>query len=94
VAERDLQDLWLTIADQSPRGATKMLGDIDRRIARRAAHPRIGPRRRDISANVRMLVEDHILILRETLPNADVGENDFVDLIRVVDGRRDLQRLL
>jgi len=55
--------------------------------------PRLGPRRPEIRPTVRMLVEGPYLILFETHPDTDEGQVDQVEIIRVVDGRRDLTNL-
>jgi toxin ParE1/3/4 len=41
-----------------------------------------------------MLVEGPYLILFETHPDTDEGPVDEVEIVRVVDGRRDLTHLL
>ena len=55
-----------------------------------AAYPRLGPRRHDIRSGTRVLVEGPYLILYETHPDTDDGPIDEVEIVRVVDGRRDL----
>jgi toxin ParE1/3/4 len=89
-AERDLEDIWLTIAVDAPSVATKIVQAIGARIELLAQHPRLGPRRPDIRPSVRMLVEGHYLILFETYPDTDDGSVERVEIVRVVDGRRDL----
>jgi toxin ParE1/3/4 len=56
-------------------------------------YPRLGCRRPDIRPTVRMPVEGPYLILFETHPNTDEGPVDQVEIVRVVDGRRDLTSL-
>jgi toxin ParE1/3/4 len=92
-AELDLEDIWLTIAAENPSAATRIVRAIGARIGQLARHPRLGPRRRDIQPTARMLVEGHYLILFETHPDTDNGPIDRVEIIRVVDGRRDLKVL-
>jgi toxin ParE1/3/4 len=89
-AERDLEDIWLTIAADNPTAATRMVRAIGARIDRLAEHPRLGPRRRDLRPTARVLVEGPYLILFETHPDTDEGPVDQVEIVRVVDGRRDL----
>jgi toxin ParE1/3/4 len=89
-AERDLEDIWLTIATDNPTAATRMVRALGARIDRLAEHPRLGPRRRDLRPTVRVLVEGPYLILFETHPDTDEGPVDQVEIVRVVDGRRDL----
>jgi toxin ParE1/3/4 len=50
----------------------------------------MGVRRSDIRPSMRMLVESPYLILYRTLPDTDEGPVVAVEIIRIVDGRRDL----
>lgn len=43
-AERDLEDIWLTIAVDNPAAATRMLRAIAAKIKQLADHPRMGSR--------------------------------------------------
>ena len=89
-AERDLEDIWLTIAADNLPAATRMVRAIGARIDRLAEHPRLGPRRPDLRPAARVLVEGPYLILFETHPDTDEGPVVRVEVVRVVDGRRDL----
>ena len=89
-AECDLEDIWLTIAADNPPAATRIVRAIGAKIDRLANHPRLGPRRPDIRSATRMLVEGPYLVLDETQPDTDEGPIDAVEIVRVVDGRRDL----
>jgi toxin ParE1/3/4 len=93
-AERDLEDIWLAIAADDRRAATRVLRLIAARIEGLADHPRLGPRRADIRRGARMLVEGRYLILYETRPDTDEGPLYAVEIVRVIDGRRDLSTLL
>lgn len=53
----------------------------------------MGVRRPDIRPSARMLVAAPFLLLYETVPDTDSGPVDLVEIVRVVDGRRDLNRL-
>ena len=92
-AEDDLEDIWLAIAADNPRAATRILRLIAARIEGLGDHPRLGPRRADIRPHARMLVAGRYLILYETRPDTDEGSLDAVEIVRVVDGRRDLPTL-
>jgi toxin ParE1/3/4 len=92
-AERDLEDIWVTIAAENPSAATRLLRNIGGQIDHLATHPRLGPRRPDIRRATRMLVVSPYLILFETHPDTDEGPVREVEIVRVVDGRRDLARL-
>ena len=67
---------------------------IGARIDQLADHPRLGPRRPDIQRAARVLVEGPYLILFETHPDTDEGLVEWVEIVRVIDGRRDLPNLL
>ncbi|WP_363791155.1 hypothetical protein [Mesorhizobium sp.] len=58
-----------------------------------ADQPRMGIRRPDIRPSTRMLVAAPFLLLYETIPDTDDGLVEQVEIVRVVDGRRDLSRL-
>jgi toxin ParE1/3/4 len=51
---------------------------------------RMGVRRSDIRPALRALVETPYLLLYRTDPDTDEGTIDAVEIIRVLDGRRDL----
>jgi len=92
-AERDLEDIWLAIAADNRRAATRILRLIAARIEGLADHPRLGPRRTDIRPGARMLIAGRYLVLYETHPDTDEGPLDAVEIVRVIDGRRDLPTL-
>ncbi|MFZ0705184.1 MAG: type II toxin-antitoxin system RelE/ParE family toxin [Candidatus Korobacteraceae bacterium] len=93
-AERDMEEIWLTIAADNPSAATRVVRAIGARIDQLADHPRLGPRRPDIQRAARVLVEGPYLILFETHPDTDEGLVEWVEIVRVIDGRRDLPNLL
>jgi toxin ParE1/3/4 len=92
-AEGDLEDIWAAIAAENPSAATRLLRKRGAQIDRLATHPRLGPRRPDIRAAARILVVSPYLILFETHPDTDEDPVREVEIIRVVDGRRDLAQL-
>ena len=53
-------------------------------------HPRLGERHPEIFPSARMLVEAPYIILYETSPDSDEGDIHTIEIVRVVDGRRDL----
>jgi toxin ParE1/3/4 len=89
-ADRELEDLWLTISSDDERAANRIVRAIGGKIALLAEYPRLGARRQNIKPTIRMLVEYPYLILYETHPNTDQGPIDEVEIVGVVDGRRDL----
>jgi toxin ParE1/3/4 len=92
-AREDLLDIFEVIGLDNPEAAERILAALEARAATLAAHPRLGLRRRDIRPTVRVLVERHYLILYETHPDTEEGPVDTVEIVRVVDGRRDLTNL-
>jgi toxin ParE1/3/4 len=88
-----LEDIWLTIASDNPHAATRVVRAIGARINQLSDHPRLGPRRPDIRPSARILIEGAYLILFETHPDTDEGPIDRVEILRVVDGRRDLRNI-
>ena len=51
--------------------------------------PRLGACRPDIRPGLRMLVESPYLLLYRVEPDSDQGPVERVEIVRVVDGRRD-----
>jgi toxin ParE1/3/4 len=92
-AREDLLEIYLTIGFDNPDAAKRFYTTIEVRAATLARHPRLGPRRPDIRASVRILVEGPYLILYETEPDADDGQVTAIEIVRIVDGRRDLSNL-
>jgi toxin ParE1/3/4 len=93
-AEQEIEDIWLIIAADDPTAANRVVRHVGEKIDRLAIHPRLGPRRPDISPAARILIEGPYLIIYEHQPNADAGPVEIVDIVSVIDGRRDLTRLL
>jgi len=52
-----------------------------------------GERHPEIFPSARMLVEAPYIILYETVPDTDGGTIRSVEIVRVIDGRRDLKTL-
>jgi toxin ParE1/3/4 len=74
--------------DQS--AAERIHDRIEQRAEKLKKHPRMGPRRPDIRVAARILVEPPYIILYEITPDTEDGPIDTVDIIAVLDGRRDL----
>ncbi|KPF95714.1 plasmid stabilization protein [Rhodopseudomonas sp. AAP120] len=98
-ARQDLLDIYDAIASE-PSAAERMLDRIEASVVLLASQPRMGVRRRDIRPSLRMLVERPYLILYRTEPDTDEGPVRKVEIVRnveivrVVDGRRDLNALI
>jgi toxin ParE1/3/4 len=85
-AETDLEEIWLTIAVDSPSAADKLLRRIAAKLGRLAEFPDMGSSRPEIAPSARILVEGNYLILYEPV-------GDDVEVVRVVHGARDLRDL-
>ncbi|PTE09517.1 type II toxin-antitoxin system RelE/ParE family toxin [Mesorhizobium helmanticense] len=92
-ARTDLIDIYVTIGCENIRAADRYYDRIEARAMQLADQPRMGLRRPDIRRSARMLVEAPFVLLYETSPDTDEGPVERVEIIRVVDGRRDLNRL-
>jgi toxin ParE1/3/4 len=93
MAARDLEDIWLTIAPNNARAATRLLRSIGKKIELLADFPRLGTRRPDIRPEMRMMVARPYLVLYAIHPDTGDEDVETVEVVRVVDGRRDLRRL-
>jgi toxin ParE1/3/4 len=94
-AEDELRAIWRYIAEDNGNepAADRILLAIGEKIDLLRDHPRLGPRRSDIADGARLLIEGHFLILYETHPDADEGPVEVVEIVSIVDGRRDLTEL-
>ena len=93
-ARTDLIDIYISIGRERPDAAERYLDRIERKTETLRHHPRSGVRRPDIREGVRMLVDAPHLVLYRTKPDSDEGPIDEVEIVRVVDGRPELARLL
>ena len=86
-AEDDLIVIWSTVAAENPAAADRLLDRIDAVCIMLASYPEAGPRRDDIALGFRYFpVRPYLVIYRVVAP-------DLVEVVRVVDGRRDLENL-
>ncbi|GJE58256.1 type II toxin-antitoxin system RelE/ParE family toxin [Methylobacterium trifolii] len=92
LARQELLDIYVTIGLENSAAAERIYDRIEERTGHLADHPRMGPRRPDIRPAVRVLVEAPYLILYEAVPDTDDGPIASVEIVTVVDGRRDLAR--
>ena len=86
-AEDDLQSIWLWIARDSVDAAEAFLDRMIERISILERFPEAGPRRDEIGVGARALVAERWLVLYRTTA-------DGVQVVRIVDGARDLIKLL
>ncbi len=94
-AEEELRAIWRYIAEDNDNepAADRILLAISEKIELLRSHPRLGPRRPDIAEGARLLIEGNFLVLYEAHPNTDEGPVEAVEIVSIVDGRRDLTML-
>lgn len=92
-ARRDFKALYLELGRLNQPAAERYAAEIQQKILRLAEHPRMGPRRREVFRTARMLVVAPFVILYEIEPDLDEGDVQIVEIVRIVDGRRDLPGL-
>lgn len=88
-AREDLLEIYIAIGLDNPDAAERLYAAMESKAALLARHPRLGVRRLEIQGPARILIEG-ALILHETHPDTDEGPVESVEIVRVVDGRRDL----
>lgn len=93
-ARNDLIEIYTYIGLDNPSAAERIFDSIEAKGWLVADSPRLGVRRSDIRPVVRMLVEGPYLILYEAHPDSDEGPIQSVEIVRIVDGRRNLKNLL
>ncbi|HEY0307614.1 MAG TPA: type II toxin-antitoxin system RelE/ParE family toxin [Acidobacteriaceae bacterium] len=91
-AREDLLDIYVYIGVDNADAAERLYDAIEVAVNHLAKHPRLGARRTIIFSSARILIEGAYLILYETHPDTDEGPVSQVEIVRVVDGRRDLTR--
>lgn len=85
-ARADLLGIWTHVAARSPAQADSSIDRIEAGCRVLRDHPRFGRARPDIGEGTRMLVVGRWLALYRIVA-------DDVQVVRVVDGARDLRRL-
>lgn len=89
-ARDNLLSIYVYIGLRNAAAAERLFDRLERRVATLARVPRLGPTRPELGPSIRILVEAPYLILYEIEPDRDGAEVAYVDVIDVVDGRRDL----
>lgn len=93
-AEEDLLEIYTFIALDSVQTADRILLRLQHSVESLARNPRLCQRRPDIRSSMRILVEAPWLILYQTHPDTDQGPITAVEIVRIVDGRRNLKTML
>jgi toxin ParE1/3/4 len=92
-ARTDLLEIYAMIGLEQSSAAERFFDRIEAKAKLLQSQPRMGVRRPDIRPSVRMLVEAPYLRLYQTDPDTDEGPISAVEIIRLIDGRRDLRNL-
>ncbi len=92
-AREDLLKIYILIGLENPAAAERYFENIESKAQLLSTQPRIGTRRKDIRPSFRMLIEYPYLVLYRTDPDTDYGPVDRIEIVRVVDGRRDLKAI-
>jgi toxin ParE1/3/4 len=90
LARADLLDIYVLIGLEQPAAAERYFDRIEEKARLLQSQPRMGVRRPDIRPALRMLVEAPYLLLYRTEPDTDEGAITAVEIVRVLDGRRDI----
>jgi toxin ParE1/3/4 len=91
-AREDLLLIYEFIGLDNRTSAERLFTSIEHKVTLLVDHPRLGLRRPHLRSGARVLLEGPYLILYETHPDTDDGPIDEIEIVRVVDGRRDLTR--
>jgi toxin ParE1/3/4 len=85
-AREDLLDIWVHIGSQNPAAADQVYDRIEENCQLLRNHRQLGPARPEIAEEARVLVVERWLAFYRLL-------DDGVQVVRIVDGARDLTRL-
>ena len=86
-AERDLDDIWDYISQDSPAAATSLLRQLDVKFQMLAKNPQMGQDRSDLAPFVRYFSLGNYVVFFRPI-------SDGIELVRVLHGARDSGRLL
>lgn len=92
-AQEDLLDIYCLIGLGNPAAAERIVAAIESSIEALTAYPRMGLSRPDIQPSMRIIVEAPYLILYRIEPDTERGAVKTVEIVRIVDGRRNLKTL-
>ncbi|MBP0577957.1 type II toxin-antitoxin system RelE/ParE family toxin [Labrys sp. LIt4] len=92
-SEEDLLDIYVTIGIDNPTAADRIYDRLRDAIRLLCDNPRLGAARPEVGKFARILVHPPYLILYRVRPDDEAGPVSEVEIIRIVDGRRDLAAL-
>lgn len=92
-AEEDLIEIHAFIALDRPMAADRVIDRLVSAADPLRRFPRLCERRSEIRPALRILTERPYVLLYETIPDEDEGPVLRVEIVRVLDGRRELPTL-
>jgi toxin ParE1/3/4 len=92
--EKTCIEIYEYIGIDNLSAADRIFDSIQAKIETLVQYPRIGVRRPGIRLSTRILIEGPYLILYETHPDTDDGPIEALEIVRIVDGRRNLKNLV
>ncbi len=92
-ARKDLEDIYAWYAARNAAAAERLIHAIEQKALLIARHPEIGVSRADILDDVRSVIVSPFLIFYrlEAIPSI---QTTCINILRVLDGRRDVRELL
>jgi toxin ParE1/3/4 len=92
-AREDLIEIYTYIGLDNPSAAERVFDAIEAKTESLVEYPRMGVKRAEIRPSTRILIEGPYLILYETHPDSDKGGINEIEIVRIVDRRRNLKNL-
>lgn len=86
-AESDFDEIWWYIAQDSPHNADRFLDHIQERCLALAGFPQMGISRDELKAGLRSHPVGNYMIFYFPL-------KDGIDIVRIINGSRDIENLL
>ncbi len=85
-AREDLLGIWLYIEPRNPHAADQVYDRIEKSCQQLRDYPQLGPARPEIGEGARVLIIERWIALYRLV-------EDGVQIVRIIDGARDLTRL-
>jgi toxin ParE1/3/4 len=89
-ADQDLKDIWRGLAEYRLELADQRIDQVVQKFELLSQYPLAGRQRDDILPALRSFPVDRLLILYQIRQDRD---REIVEIVRVIDGRRNLKRL-
>jgi toxin ParE1/3/4 len=86
LADEDLLEIWLYIAQDNIPAADRILDQLDQRCQQLATYPELGTQRNDLVNGMRCLIEGNYAIFYRINPNQ-------IQVLRILHGARDFSTL-